>query len=101
MMSDVREQDSKLVLELQSQDKKVFSISVKKDRSTGPRQIQRMHKIADAVSDLAARPELFARLSGDEVPQDVLESMKNPLASPSAWRKNSPQQVQHLAPMKV
>jgi tRNA A37 threonylcarbamoyladenosine synthetase subunit TsaC/SUA5/YrdC len=53
------------------------------------------------VSDLAARPELFARLSGDEVPQDVLESMKNPLASPSAWRKKSPQQVQHLAPMKV
>jgi hypothetical protein len=99
-MSDLREKNSRLVLELQSLDKKA-SISVTKDHSTGPRQIQRMHKIADAVLDLATRPELFARVSGDEVPQDVLESMKNPLALPSTWRKNSPHQVQPRAPIKV
>ena len=101
MMADVRENNSRLVLDLRSHDKKEFSISVIQDQSTGPYQIQQMHQIADAVSDLAARPDLFARFSGDEVPKDVLESMKNPLALPSTWRKNSPHQVQPRAPIKV
>ncbi len=57
MMADVRENNSMLVLGLRDddpQDKRAFSILVKKDYSTGPNQIQQMHQIADAVSDLAA-----------------------------------------------
>jgi hypothetical protein len=101
LMADVRENNNRLVLDLRSHDKKEFSISVIKDQSTGPNQIQQMHQIDDAVSDLAAQPDIFARLIGDKVPKDILESMKNLLASPSTCRKNSPEQDLLLAPMKV
>lgn len=93
MMADVRENNSKLVLELQAGsggNRSHSTLTLKKDHSTGPNQILRMHKIGDAVQDLCGQPKLFATMSGDDVPADVLESMKNPHATPGAWRTKPP-----------
>ena len=98
MMADLRENNSKLVLELQAGAGSAAShstITMRRDQSTGANQFQRMHKIADAVQDLGAQPKLFAIVSGKTVPDDVLESMKNPHATPGAWRTKSPSKASH------
>jgi len=61
--------------------------------------MQSFVEVANCMGDLNARPDLFAVVpSGDETPQDVIESIKAPHADPSKWRARSSTKTQLLPP---